>query len=503
MTERSVHSIDAWITRAPKPRYAAFAFRLSREAQWRLFILLLAFVDFWMIAAAFRVAYQVRFVLDIPIFNLEILPSFPYYQRLSFTLIPVWLGLFFMFGLYAKPNLLGGTKEYDLVFRATTIGMMLVIIAGFLEPVFIFARGWLVLAWAATFLLTAVGRFALRRFMYRLRTKGYFLTPALIIGANEEGKVLGEQLHGWRRSGLHVMGFIDETLPPGTEVSHDFRVLGNLDSLPGIVERYGVGELILATSALNREQMLDIFRQHGISDQVNLRLSSGLFEIITTGLEVKEVAYVPLVRVHQVKLTGLDEALKLILDYGLGIPVTILLLPLFLIVAIAIKREDGGPVFHRRRVMGLNGTQFDAFKFRSMRLDGDSLLADKPELQEELKTHYKIKDDPRVTRVGKILRKYSIDELPQLFNILRREMSLVGPRMISPPEMREYNQWGINLLTVRPGLTGLWQVSGRSDVSYARRVQLDMQYIRNWSIWLDIYILMQTIPAVLRGTGAY
>ncbi len=499
----SMQPVDAWVASAPKPGNRVLNVHISKENQWRLYIAALLLVDFLTIGTAFRVAYYIRFTLDLAIFNLSIAPSFAYYQRLALLLIPMWLFLFLVFGLYSQQNLLGGTKEYDLIFRASTIGMMLVIVAGFLEPVFIFARGWLLIAWLATFLLAAIGRFLLRRLIYALRMRGYFLTPALIVGANDEGQVLGEQLFGWRRSGLRVIGYVDEDLAPGTAVYKDLNVLGDLAAMNDILEEYGVGELIIATSALNREKMLEIFKQYGVKDNINLRLSSGLFEIITTGLEVKEVAYVPLVRVNQVRLTGVDEILKLLLDIGLTLPLLILFAPFMLLIALAIKLDSPGPLIYRRRVMGLNASQFDAFKFRTMHLHGDQLLKENPELQEQLNKDYKLKDDPRVTRVGKFLRKYSLDELLQLFNVLRREMSLVGPRMISPPEMAEYSQWGINLLTVRPGLTGLWQVSGRSDLSYESRVRLDMQYIRNWSIWLDVYLLLQTIPAVFRGTGAY
>jgi lipopolysaccharide/colanic/teichoic acid biosynthesis glycosyltransferase len=153
--------------------------------------------------------------------------------------------------------------------------------------------------------------------------------------------------------------------------------------------------------------------------------------------------------------------------------------------------------------MGMHGREFDAFKFRTMHENGDEILADYPELKHELANNFKLKEDPRVTRMGKILRKTSLDELPQLINVLRREMSLVGPRIITPAEVEKYEKWDLNLMTVRPGLTGLWQVSGRSDVTYEERVRLDMHYIRNWSIWLDIQLLVQTIPAVLRRRGAY
>jgi len=153
--------------------------------------------------------------------------------------------------------------------------------------------------------------------------------------------------------------------------------------------------------------------------------------------------------------------------------------------------------------LGVNGHQFDAFKFRTMHVNSDEILEANPELMKEYKENFKLKNDPRVTRVGHLLRKTSLDEMLQVFNVLLNQMSLVGPRMICPEELSKYNQWNINLLTVKPGITGLWQVRGRSDVSYAERVKMDMFYIRNWTIWLDLQLLFQTIPAVLSHKGAY
>jgi lipopolysaccharide/colanic/teichoic acid biosynthesis glycosyltransferase len=238
-----------------------------------------------------------------------------------------------------------------------------------------------------------------------------------------------------------------------------------MSHLDSIIENYQVREVILASSSItSRDKLLEIFQTYGMSDRISVRMSSGLYEIMTTGLRVREFAFVPLVCVNKVRLTGFDNLLKLMLDFGLTIPALILLSPIMLVIAIAIKLDSPGPIIYRRRVMGVNNRQFDAFKFRTMRTDGDEILAQNTELQEELNTKRKLKEDPRITRLGGLLRKLSLDELPQLFNVLRYEMSLVGPRMIHPDEMKEYNQWGMNLLTVRPGITGLWQVSGRSDL---------------------------------------
>lgn len=477
---------------------------LSRRTRWAVIIAGLVLLDFSAVNVAFLLAYIIRFNLGLSFFYPDSFPDFAFYTGLVFTFIlPVWLILFAALGLYRRANLLGGSREYNLVFRATTTGLLPVMIVGFLEPTFIVARGWLLLAWAFSFVLVAAGRFFFRRFIYLLRRRGFFLSPAVIVGANQEGRWLAEQLLN-KTSGLRLVGFVDEKVPAGTLMFHNLPALGSVDQMDKIIARYGIEEVILATSAISsRDRMMEIFRRYSNSDVVDLRLSSGLYEIITTGLQVQEMCYVPLVNVNKVRLTGVDSILKLALDYLLTIPGLIAILPFLGLIALAIWLDSPGPVIYRRRVMGINGRQFDAYKFRTMHVNGDQILDQYPDLKAELARNHKLRNDPRITRVGKFLRKFSLDELPQLFNVLKAEMSLVGPRMISPKEMLQYNQWGLNLLTVRPGLTGLWQVSGRSDVSYEDRVRLDMYYIRNWSIWLDLQILFQTPLAVIRGRGAY
>ncbi len=472
--------------------------------QWRLFKLALVISDILMIGLAFRVAFFVRFQMAISIFQLDIIPSVSFYRTMVVVMIPLWILIFALMGLYNRQNLLGGIQEYSLVFSGTIVGMLIIISAGFIGTSLIFARGWIILAWMFSFVLSDLGRFILRRIVYALRRRGYFLTMAVVVGANNEGISLAEQLMRWNYSGLHIIGFVDKKIPVGKPVYQDLTVLGTVDELGPIIKNHEIEEVILASSAItSRDKLVDIFMEYGLNGNVNVRMSSGLYEILTTGLTIKEFAYVPLVGVNPARLTGVDQVFKLIFDYAITIPGLIMVSPVLLLVAILIKLDSPGPVIHRRRVMGMNGTQFDAFKFRTMRVDGDEILAKFPELQRELEQNQKLRNDPRVTRLGNFLRKFSIDELPQLLNVLRREMSFVGPRMISPQETKKYDKLGMNLLTVRPGITGLWQVSGRSDVSYDERVRLDMYYIRNWSIWMDIRLLLETIPAVLRKRGAY
>jgi len=181
----------------------------------------------------------------------------------------------------------------------------------------------------------------------------------------------------------------------------------------------------------------------------------------------------------------------------------ILLSPVFLIAAIAVKLDTPGPVIYRRRVMARRGGEFDAYKFRTMVVNGDEVLAAHPELLARWQREQKLENDPRVTRVGKWLRKFSIDELPQLVNVLRGEMSLVGPRMIAPVEMAHFGEYAQERLSVKPGLTGLWQIAGRADLPYEQRLIYDIRYVRTRNLWMDIKIIFLTIPAVLFGRGAY
>jgi lipopolysaccharide/colanic/teichoic acid biosynthesis glycosyltransferase len=181
----------------------------------------------------------------------------------------------------------------------------------------------------------------------------------------------------------------------------------------------------------------------------------------------------------------------------------IVLSPILLVLALAVRLDSPGPVLYRRRVMGRGGTQFDAFKFRTMVVNGDEVLARHPELMAQWQRDQKLREDPRVTRSGRWLRRLSLDELPQLLNVLRGEMSLVGPRMIAPVELARYGDRAGELLSVRPGITGPWQVSGRSELTGEDRARLDLQYVRTRSFGLDLKLLLRTVPALLRGRGAY
>jgi len=194
---------------------------------------------------------------------------------------------------------------------------------------------------------------------------------------------------------------------------------------------------------------------------------------------------------------------KEIIDRVLAAALLVLVSPLLLVTALLVATTSPGPILHRRRVVGRNGCEFDAFKFRTMVADADAILRAHPELLREFGATMKLRSDPRLTPVGRLLRRASLDELPQLFNVALGHMSLVGPRMIAPDEMARFGDAIATRLAVKPGITGLWQVSGRQELGYDDRVRLDLHYIENWSLWLDFAILARTIPAVLSMRGAY
>ena len=482
------------IATATKPRSSA------RRVDRRLLLGMLVLNDILIVLTSFAVAYAVRFWSGLPFFD-EGWVNPQFYTAVVLAMTPVYLTLFHIYGLYNPVNLLGGATEYARMFNAVTTGMLLVIIVSFLFPEFVVARGFLLLSWGLLVVCGMTGRFMVRRFVYAQRQAGRFVDRALIIGANPEGIAIAEQLRSAKVNGTNIVGFIDDYLPVGSEPIPGVPVLSTSSTFALQIRLHDIDTVIVANTAMMREQLLSLYSTLDTFQDVEVRLASGLFELLTTGVRVREEGFVPLLVLNKTRITGVHLIAKTILDYTIAATALILLLPFFIIIAYLIKRDSPGPIIYRRRVVGQGRREFDAFKLRTMHVDGDRLLT--PEQKRELEEHGKLKDDPRITRVGAFLRKYSLDELPQLVNVLRGEMSLIGPRMITRQELEKFGKWQHNLSTVKPGLTGLWQVSGRSDLSYEDRVRLDMHYIRNHTIWLDLQILFQTIPALLTGRGAY
>lgn len=471
-----------------------------RRQEQRMLIAGLLISDVCVLFLSFVLAYVIRFQLYPDVFvagsNKPI-----FYAATIAAVVPGYIALFHLYGLYNRADLLGGTIEYARLFNAISTGMLLIIFVNFIQPDFVVARAWLLLSWLLMIGLCMTSRFLLRRVVYAQRRAGRFLDRTLIVGANPEGLAVATQLQQAPTSGAQIIGFIDDYLPVGSEPLPGVPVLGSAAAFASLVTLQSVDTAVVANTAVTRERLLGIYAALDTLPDVEVRLASGLFELLTTGMRVREEGNVPLIVLNKTRITGIHLVCKTVIDYGLAAGALLVFSPFFLVMMFLVKRDSPGPVIYRRRVVGQGRREFDAFKFRTMRLEGDALLS--PEEKRELEQHGKLKEDPRVTPSGAFLRRFSLDELPQLLNVLRGEMSLIGPRMITTKELEKFGKWQHNLATVKPGLTGLWQISGRSDLSYEDRVRLDMHYIRNHTIWLDIRILFMTIPALVTGRGAY
>lgn len=469
------------------------------------YVVALVVSDILMLGAALRLAYWIRFELRIAL-EPTVVPSIEFYSQLALLMVAGCIVMFAFGGLYHWPNLGGGTTEYSRLFNVCSIAMLLVILAIFIFPAFVVARFWLVLSWLLALLMVGTARYLLRRVIYALRARGYLLVRAAIVGTNPEVLALARELrHHW--TGYQVVGVfgIGWGVPPETGNADDLPpYLGTIKDLADVVRRMQIRELIVSASSLHREELLALYAQVHSVPGLELRLSTGLFELLTTGVVVRTAGIVPLIGLKKMRLSPFELLLKTTFEWTLACVGLVLLSPLLAVLALLIKLDSVGPVIHRRKVLGVGGREFDAYKLRTMYVDGERILRQHPELAARLHREGKLKDDPRITRVGRWLRRFSLDEIPQLFNVLAGQMSLVGPRMISPGEAEHYGNHRFNLLTVKPGITGLWQVSGRSDLSYRERVRLDMYYVRNYSIWKDFQILfIKTARVVFRAEGAY
>jgi exopolysaccharide biosynthesis polyprenyl glycosylphosphotransferase len=470
--------------------------------RWALLTVGLVALDTIMVSAAFGIAYAVRFKAGVPGLST---PEYSgaFYSSVAVWSVPIWIALLAIFRLYDRRRLFTGFQEYVRIANACTTGLLVEVLLSFLEVHQPISRGWLLLTWLLSMALLMAGRFAARRVLYRLRRAGHFRSRTLIVGTNLEAQALAEQLMARDGAESQLIGFVDSTLPAGSPVSGDLQVVCSPEDLEDTVDQLNVREVIVASTAVSRDELLDVYRTIGQAPRVQLRLSSGLFEILTTGMEVQEVNGISLMTPQRVRITGVDAVVKTAVDYVVAGLALVVFGPLLLLIALGVWLDSGGPIIHRRRVLGVSGRPFDAFKFRTMIVNAERRKRQEPISFPDRRQAFKAKDDPRITRIGRLLRRTSLDELPQLLNVLRGEMSLVGPRMIAPDELARYGKWQHNLLTVKPGITGPWQVQGRGDIAYEERVRLSMHYVRNYSLWLDLEILARTVIVVFAGRGAY
>ena len=362
------------------------------------------------------------------------------------------------------------------------------------------SRGWVALSWGGALLFALLTRRGWHWWVGRQRMNGRLSFPTLIVGTNAEGRHLLGQMEN-RAIGFSPIGMV----ATGSGDLHDelgVPVVGGLEDLRSLIRDTGAECVFVASSAVAAADMTPIAKAVRLSG-VEVRITATLPEVLASRLSVQPLGGITALSLRPVRLSGSQVVAKFTFDIIMSGLMLLVLSPLLLLVALAIKLTSPGPVLFRQQRVGLRGRPFTMLKFRTMVRHADQMVDELRRAHGVDDVMFKLRRDPRVTRVGRVLRKFSIDELPQLFNVVKGDMSLVGPRPPLPEEVTKYEEWQFDRLEVPPGITGLWQVSGRADLSFDDCVRLDLFYIENWSLAYDLYILAKTVPVLLTSRGAY
>ncbi|SNS90583.1 Undecaprenyl-phosphate galactose phosphotransferase, WbaP/exopolysaccharide biosynthesis polyprenyl glycosylphosphotransferase [Geodermatophilus saharensis] len=414
----------------------------------------------------------------------------------------VWLGAMLAARAYEQRYLWVGPEEFRRVFSAAALLLATVGTVSWAFKLEV-ARSFVVVALPLATLLTLATRLVLRLRLYSGRAHGRHVQTTVLVGHRSGVAALSAQLEREARHGYRVIGCCLPLSAGDRDVFDGLPVLGSLDEVADVVRRFEVDTVAVLPSPELEGARLRKLGWDLEDTEAELLLAPAVTEVAGPRVHVRPVAGLPLVHVERPEFTGARRIVKDVVDRtaaGLGI---LLLSPLLVALALLVKVTSSGPVFFRHERIGRDGRPFQVLKFRSMVVDADKAETDLHGRSEGNAVQFKMRRDPRVTRIGAVMRRYSLDELPQLFNVLGGSMSLVGPR---PHVTREVEQYGFDMrrrLLVKPGITGLWQVSGRSDLSWDDAVRLDVHYVENWSLTFDAMILWKTAGAVLRGSGAY
>jgi exopolysaccharide biosynthesis polyprenyl glycosylphosphotransferase len=469
---RSAQTVESW----------------SARGQYRRLFRKMALTDTLSVGAAALVAYWIRFGFKVPV------PEF----LLLLLVTPLFVvAVFAAFHLYDTHHFTPA-EEFRRIILAVSVGL-----SGLITMSFWFqgsySRGWIALSWALALVFALFFRRIWHWRIGHLRAAGKLTFRTLIVGTNREASHLEEVM---RRTtmGYEPIGFVSTAQRDPAQDGHS--VVGSINDLREIIRETGAECVFVAASDLEIDEMGHVAKVVRL-EGVEVRVTATLPEVLSSRLSVQPIGGFMALSLRPARLTGPQVVAKRVYDLvfaSLGMLVT---LPLWIAIALLVKLTSPGPIFFRQRRVGHRGRPFTILKFRTMRVGADEMLAELRALNEADGPLFKLRDDPRVTRVGRWLRRWSFDELPQLFNVVRGDMSLVGPRPPLPEEVREYEEWQFDRLEVPPGITGLWQISGRSDLSFDEYVRLDLFYIENWSLAYDFFIVAKTIPVLLSKRGAY
>ncbi len=406
------------------------------------------------------------------------------------------------------------------VFKSTAIGSLLIVAAAFLYRggfhyrAFSYARSVFVIDF-----LIALGSFYTIRLLLRssqtfFRSRGVNLIPTLVVGRGPEAAFCIKEMRERPSLGYRVIGAVDIGAPrsQAPETYEGVPVISDLAGLPEAIRESQANEIIIADSHVDGDALFDVMMRCGRRRGVEFRIAPSLFNCLPSKTEVDQIGALPMIRLFREPLSDFARGTKRISDIVIASLTLALLSPFWLLIALLIKFDSKGPVFYAQERVGMDGRIFVVYKFRTMRTDADSdihreyqrkFIAGHAEANvgDAKRPAYKLRDDPRITRVGRVLRRLSLDEVPQLFNVLRGDMSIVGPRPPIPYEVEAYELRHRKRLDMKPGLTGLWQVSGRNRLPFEEMVKLDLFYIENWSLLFDLKIILRTVLVMLRGDG--
>ncbi len=447
--------------------------------------------------------------------------SFAPYGALLWLLVPARVLAASYYDLYRLRGEFSLFDDIVKVFKAVGLGSLLIVAAAFLYRggfafrSFSYARGVFVLDFVLALAGLAAVRLLVRGGQIVARRRGVNLIPTLVVGRGEEARLCIEEMRRRPALGYRIIGVVESG--EAAELPAEFAgvpIVCNIQGLPEVIRAAGVNEVIVTDPKLSSDTLFEVMMQAGRRRGVEFRIVPNLFNLAPQKTEIDQIGALPMIRLFSDPLSDAARLVKRASDLLLAGVALIILAPVWIIVALLIKLDSPGSVFYRQERVGMDGRIFLFIKFRSMRTDADDtihreyqekLIAGLGEtnLGDEEKPVFKLANDPRITRVGRVLRRLSLDELPQLLNVLRGDMSVVGPRPPIPYEVENYELWHRKRLDMKPGITGLWQVSGRNRLSFDEMVRLDLFYIENWSIWLDAKIILKTLPVMLKGEDAY
>lgn len=477
-----------------EPRFAHPREPLQRRGAKR--IALRVFADAIAISTALFVASIIRFEImgETPAAELD-------YTLLIALAVPIELALFWVYGLYEPRQVLGPVNEFKQVFHGVVAGVVLMFLSDSAFNLQL-SRGWAFIALLSGFVIVGGERLVLRKALHFMRRRGGDLTRTIVLGTNHEALTMARTLEREKWLGYQILGFVDDDGPTGDEFVDQTRVIGKTSEIRELIEERHVGLVLVAATAFEAGRLNRLFWELQSMD-VDLQITSGTLDLMASRMIIQSVAGVPLLYVRRTGMDRTQRTLKRAIDVLGSFFGLIILSPLLLFIGAWIKKDSDGEAFFKQVRVGREGRLFTVWKFRTMVKDAEEQRAELEHLSEGPGLLFKLKEDPRITKVGGFLRRYSLDELPQLWNVLRGDMSLVGPRPALPAEVEQYDEWVRNRLQVKPGLTGLWQVSGRTDTSFSDYVRYDLFYIQNWSLSLDLWVLWRTLRAVLTAEGAH